>query len=149
MEKESLKYTIIKSKEQYDKYCNLLEELVIQDNRVVQDEIDLLTLLIEKWDQEHTTLKDSDPVQIVKSLMEEQNLKSKDLAEIIGLSKGTISKILNYNKGLSKDTIRKLSEYFKVSQETFNRPYRLTLEVNKPMQHPGLLNIKRKRLEVR
>jgi len=55
--------------------------------------------------------------------MTEHNLKAKDLVDILGLSKGTVSKILNSNKGLSKDVIRKLSDYFKVSQEAFNRPY--------------------------
>ena len=57
--------------------------------------------------------------------MEENKLKPKDLIEILDLSKGTVSKILNYHKGLSKDTIRKLSHYFKISQEAFNRPYKL------------------------
>lgn len=146
---ETLKYTVIKSKEQYDLYCNLLEELVIQDKTSAQDEIDLLTLLIEKWDDEHTTLNDSDPIAILKFLMAEQDLKSKDLVEIVGLTKGTISKILNYNKGLSKDTIRKLSDYFKVSQETFNRPYRLINEVDKHVRPAGLITAKKKSLEAR
>ena len=79
---ETLKFTIIKSKEQYDNYCNILEELVIQENKNAQDEIDLLNLLIEKWDKEHTTLKDSDPIEILKLLMAEQDLKSKDLVAI-------------------------------------------------------------------
>ena len=116
---ETLKFTIIKNKEQYNKYCNILEDLVTQDRKEVQDEIDLLTLLIEKWDNEHNTFNDSDPIELLKSLMEEHNLKAKDLADILDLSKGTISKILNYQKGLSKETIRKLSDYFKLSQETF------------------------------
>lgn len=146
---ETLKFTIIKSKEQYDNYCNILEELVIQENNNAQDEIDLLTLLIEKWDDEHTTLKDSDPIEILKSLMSEQDLKSKDLVDILGITKGTISKILNYNKGLSKETIRKLSDYFKVSQETFNRPYRLINEVNKHFRHASLMNTKKNLVEAR
>ena len=53
------------------------------------------------------------------------------LVEILILSKGTVSKILNYRKGLSKETIRKLSIYFKVSQDLFNRPYKLVSEVNR------------------
>ena len=61
--------------------------------------------------------------------MDEHNLKAKDLAGIINLSKGTVSKILNYRKGLSKYTIRKLSEYFGVSQEAFNRPYNFNKSV--------------------
>ncbi len=120
-----LKYTVIKTEEQYYKYCNILEELVIQDSEALSDEIDLLTLLIEKWDTEHNTFEDLDPVELIKVLMEGNKLKPKDLVEILSLSKGSISKILNYHKGLSKGTIRKLSRYFKISQAAFNRTYEL------------------------
>ncbi len=144
---ETLKYTIIKDKEQYDKYCDILEDLISNDNN--QDEIDLLTLLIEKWDNEHNTFKDSDPVELLKSLMSENNLKAKDLVDILDLSKGTVSKILNYHKGLSKDTIRKLSDFFKVSQEAFNRPYKLKNEINRHFKNASLMNTKKKMAEVR
>ena len=146
---ETLKFTIIKSKEQYVKYCTILENLIVFDDTKSQDEIDLLTLLIEKWDSEHNTFSDSDPIEILKSLMTEHNLKAKDLVDILGLSKGTISKIINYHKGLSKDTIRKLSEYFKVSQETFNRPYRLINEVNRHFRNASLMNTRKNMIEVR
>lgn len=149
IEMETLKFTIIKSKEQYDNYCCIIEELITKDNIKTHDEIELLTLLIEKWDNEHNTLNDSDPIEILKSLMAEHDLKSKDLVDILSLTKGTISKILNYNKGLSKDTIRKLSDYFKVSQETFNRPYRLINEVNRHFRYASLMNTKKKMIEVR
>ena len=135
IEMETLKYTIIKDKEQYNKYCDILEDLIPYDKS--QDEIDLLTLLIEKWDNEHDTFKDSDPVEFLKALMSDNNLKAKDLVDILDLSKGTISKILNYHKGLSKDTIRKLSDFFKVSQEAFNRPYKLKNEINRPFKNAG------------
>ncbi len=49
--------------------------------------------------------------------------------EILGLSKGTVSKILNYQKGFSKETIRKLATHFKLYQEAFNRPYPLVNKV--------------------
>ncbi len=146
---ETLKFTIIKNKEQYDKYCDLLEDLVAFDNMKVQDEVDLLTLLIEKWDNEHNTFSDLDPIEIIKSLMLEHNLKAKDLVEILDLSKGTISKILNYHKGISKDTIRRLSNYFKVTQETFNRPYRLINEVNRHFRNASLMNTRKTMIEAR
>ncbi len=144
---ESLKYTVIKDQEQYEKYCDILENLLLQDEREVQDEIDLLTLLIEKWDNEHNTFNDSDPIELLKRLMEEHNLKAKDLVEILGLSKGTVSKILNYNKGLSKDTIRRLSDYFKLSQEAFNRPYKLKNEVNRHFRNASLMNTRKNMIE--
>ena len=144
---ETLKYTIIKDKAQYDKYCDILEDLISNDNN--QDEIDLLTLLIEKWDNEHDTFKDSDTVELLKSLMSDNNLKAKDLVDILDLSKGTVSKILNYHKGLSKDTIRKLSDFFKVSQEAFNRPYKLKNEINRYFKNASLMNTKKKLAQVR
>ena len=140
---ELLKYTIIKSRKQYDKYCNVLESLVVADNKNIQDEIELLNLLIEKWDIENNSFSDLDPVELIKALMDENNLKSKDLVVILDLSKGTVSKILNYHKGLSKDTIRKLSQYFKVSQDVFNRPYRLINEVNKHFRNASLMNTRK------
>jgi HTH-type transcriptional regulator/antitoxin HigA len=146
---ENLKYTIIKDSKQYKDYCDKLEQLLTMDESRFQDEIDLLTLLIEKWDNEHNTFIDSDPIQILKSLMDEHKLRAKDLIGILDLSKGTISKILNYHKGLSKDTIRKLSDYFKVSQETFNRPYRLINDVNRHFRNASLMNTKKRMIEAR
>ncbi len=123
-----LKYTVIKNSKQYDIYCKKLEKLIASGDSKNADEIELLTLLIEKWDAENNSIPDADPIELLKSLMEANKLKAKDLAEILGLSKGTVSKMLNYRKGLSKETIRKLSSYFKVSQEAFNRPYKIIKE---------------------
>lgn len=144
---ETLKYTVIKDVEQYRAYCDILERLILNDHKTREDEIELLTLLIEKWDNEHNTFNDSDPIELLKALMEEHNLKAKDLAEILNLSKGTVSKILNYHKGLSKDTIRKLSYYFKLSQEAFNRPYKLINEVNRHFRNASLMNTRKNMIE--
>ena len=146
---ETLKFTIIKNQEQYDRYCDILERLVAQDNKEAQDEIELLTLLVEKWDNDHNSFKESDPIELLKGLMDEHNLKAKNLVEILDLSKGTISKILNYHKGLSKDTIRKLSNYFKISQEAFNRPYKLINEVNRHFRNASLMNTRKNIVEAR
>lgn len=123
----ALKYKIIKSKTQYKEYANILEELVTAGakSKESREEIDLLTLLIETWDEEHNSFEEVDPITLLLSLMEERNLKAKDLVEFLDVSKGLVSDILNYKKGLSKEIIRSLSEYFKVSQEAFNRPYKL------------------------
>lgn len=136
----TMKYKVIKTKKQYDQYCNILEDLILEENSKLEDEIELLTLLIEKWDNDHNTFLDSDPITILKNLMEENNLKAKDLVNILDLSKGTVSKILNYHKGLSKESIRKLSTRFKVSQEVFNRPYKIIHPVNRHFRHANLMN---------
>lgn len=123
---ETLKYTVIKSRSQYDEYCRVLQELLASEgDETLNDKIDLLTVLIEKWDEDHNTFEDLDPIELLQYLMVEKNTKAKDLASILNVSKGLISDILNYKKGLSKDIIRSLSDYFKVLQEAFNRPYPL------------------------
>jgi len=122
-----LKYTVIKSKRQYNEYCKILEDLVFQKSKSVriQDEIELLTLLIENWDQEHGLFMDLDPVALLKSFMDAHHIKAIELSGILGISRGYMSDILHYKKGLSKEVIRKLSSLFKVRQDAFNRAYDL------------------------
>jgi len=136
---ETLKYKIIKSKKQYNEYCNQLEELASADSKTkaVNDEIELLTLLIEKWDNEHNSFDELDPVELLKSLMDANNMKPVSLAEYLGVSKGLVSDILNYKKGLSKEIIRKLSEKFKMNQEAFNRDYDLITSGDKKVSAAG------------
>jgi len=124
---EGLKYKVIKSKSQYKSYCKILEELVdvTPKSSAVKDEIELLTLLIEKWDEDHNTFMELDPIALLQSLMQEHGLNATALAGILDISKGYLSDILHYKKGLSKDVIRVLADHFKVSQEAFNRPYDL------------------------
>lgn len=103
-----------------------------ENNKAARDETELLTLLIEKWDAEHSTLNDADPIELLKSLINDRHLKAKDLVVILEVSKGLVSDILNYKKGLSKEIIRLLAKEFKVSQEAFNRPYKLKISLKSP-----------------
>ncbi|WP_423126409.1 helix-turn-helix domain-containing protein [Gaoshiqia sp. Z1-71] len=137
---ETLKYTIIKTEKQYNEYCNVLEDILVKGDKTLTDEIELLTLLIEKWDSENNSFEELTPVELLKSLMEENNLKAVDLARILNLSKGTVSKILNCQKGLSKETIRRLSDHFKLNQEAFNRPYKLVNQINRHFRNASLMN---------
>ena len=143
---ETLKYKVITSKNQYKEYCKALEQLVFSGSkdRSTKDEIALLTLLIEKWDAEHILSTELDPVQLLHSFIKDHNLKAKDLVEILGISKGYVSDILNYKKGFSKEVIRKLADYFKVSQAAFNRPYKLAVPGNPHSQNTSVMNRKKK-----
>jgi HTH-type transcriptional regulator/antitoxin HigA len=128
----TLKYRVIKSKVQYREYSRVLEKLVFsgRKDKNSKDEIDLLTLLIERWDAAHNSFEEVDPIRLLDSLMADHNMKAKDLVELLKVSKGYVSDILHYKKGLSKDVIRKLAAYFKVTQEAFNRPYKLIVPEN-------------------
>jgi HTH-type transcriptional regulator/antitoxin HigA len=140
-----LKYKVISTKKQYKEYCNTLEELVFADkkSKQVEEEIDLLTLLIETYDKQHNTFNDLDPILLLHSLMKDHQMKPKDLVEILQISKGYVSDILNYKKGLSKDVIRTLAEHFKVTQEAFNKPYKLKVSENIHLRNASVMNTKK------
>lgn len=129
---ETLQYKIIKTDTQYYKYCDILEALVDSGKRTnpVQDEIELLALLIEKYDAEHDIFDDLDPIELLKGLLKDHKMKAVDLAKLLNVSEGLVSDMLNYKKGLSKETIRILSERFKLRHEAFNRPYALHAPVS-------------------
>ena len=139
---EALKYKVIKSKTQYKEYTNVLEELVFSGNkdRNTKEEIALLTLLIETWDEEHNSFNDADPIELLKGLMKEHKIKAVDLAKLLHVSEGLVSDMLNYKKGLSKETIRILSERFDLNQEAFNRHYELHLPVSHKFKNAGMIN---------
>ncbi|HRE51612.1 MAG TPA: helix-turn-helix domain-containing protein [Flavitalea sp.] len=142
---ETLKYKVITGKKQYKEYCNILERLVFSGakDRNTRDEIALLTLLIEKWDAEQLSSTELDPVQLLHSFLKDHDLKAKDLVGILGISKGYVSDMLHYKKGLSKEVIRKLADYFKVSQEAFNRPYKLVVPESQHLKNTGVTHNKK------
>ena len=143
---ESLKYKVIKNKTQYNNYCNVLESLIDsgKKSKAVQDEIDLLTLLIEKYDEEHNSFKEADPIELLKSLMKDHKLKAVDLAKLLHVSEGLVSDMLHYKKGLSKETIRILSERFRLNQQAFNRSYKLKGAESVRLKNTRVRNTKKK-----
>jgi HTH-type transcriptional regulator/antitoxin HigA len=142
---EVLKYKVISSNTQYKEYSKILENLLLDEfkSKNLNDEIALLTLLIEKWDNDHNSFNDLDPVQLLQSFMESHQLKAKDLVDMLGVSKSYVSEILNYRKGFSKVVIRKLAAHFKVSQEAFNRTYFLKSLPTDDLKNSNDFKIKR------
>ena len=141
----TLKYKVITSKSQYKEYSNVLEELLFSGSkdRNTKEEIALLTLLIEKWDADHNSFDELDPIELLHSLMADHNMKAKDLVKLLDISKGYVSSILNYKKGLSKEVIRNLADHFKISQEAFNRPYKLVVPENSHLRNASVMNTKK------
>ena len=128
MEK-ALKYTIIKSLSQYTKYCDIHESLIMKDDPEVNEEIELLELLIEDYDQQIIDAKGKElnPVELLRSLIRDGNLTQSELAKSIQVSKQLISDVLGYRRNISKELMIKLSNFFSMSLAAFSRDYDLTL----------------------
>ncbi len=122
-----MKYKVIKNIEQYSKYCDRHESLTSKDEIQYLDEIELLELLIEDYDKRRINEKigQLDPVELLKSLMENSKISQSELSKSINVSKQLINDILGYRRNMSKEIVVKLSRHFAMKQEAFSRKYNL------------------------
>jgi len=100
----------IKTEKDYKKTLKRLE--VIFDARPGTkdgDELDILAILIERYENEHYSIEAPDPIEAIKFRMQQMGYKQKDLEAIIG-HKGHVSEILNKKRKLSLEMIRKFNE---------------------------------------
>ncbi|WP_256663424.1 type II toxin-antitoxin system HigA family antitoxin [Pseudomonas sp. C27(2019)] len=93
-----------------------LMDLDPQPNTAEADEMDVLALLIEKYEDEQFPIDTPDPIEAIRFRMEQQGLKNKDLVPFIG-SASKVSEVLNGTRNLSINMIRKLSEGLGISAE--------------------------------
>ena len=78
------------------------------------DELDVLVLLVEKFEDEHYPIGPSDPVEAIKFRMEQQGLTPRDLEPFIG-SSGRVSEVLNRKRRLSLGMVKRLHDGLKYS----------------------------------
>ena len=113
---------VITTEEENEKYLEIVEQLMACKNRIPEQDalLDLLVILIEKFEQEHYQHKGSTPQSILLHLMEARGMSQSELADVIG-SKGLTLEILNYKRGISKQLAQKLGEFFHVSPQMFSK----------------------------
>ena len=81
------------------------------------DELDVLMLLIEKYEEVHFAIPVSDPVEAIKFLMEQNDLSRKDLEPYIG-ARGRVSEVLSKRRGLTLPMIKRLHKGLKIPYES-------------------------------
>ena len=86
------------------------------------DELEILGILIDKYESEHFPIELPDPIEAIKFRMEQLNYSQNDLAEVIGL-KSRASEILNKKRKLSLEMIRKLTEKLHIPSEVLIQAY--------------------------
>lgn len=112
---------VIRSEAENDRHIAILEELDRKGNRMSAAErrmAELLTLLIEDFEEKHYSLKAASPLDVLNELMLANNLKQKDLVDVFG-TPSIASEVLAGKRRLNTDHIRRLSRRFKVSPEVF------------------------------
>ena len=94
------------------------------------DEAEILSLMIENYENEHYTIEAPDPIEAIKIRMEELNLRQKDLVGLIG-GKSLVSEILNRKKKLTVEMIRDLERILQISASVLVNNYQLVKKNNK------------------
>lgn len=114
---------VIKTEDQYLKALKRLEEVFHASvNSIEGDEADLLSILIEKYEDERYPIEAPDPIEAIKYRMEQMNMTKKELAEIIGY-KSRVSEIFSRKRKLSLKMIRNLHEKMKIPYESLIANY--------------------------
>ena len=88
------------------------------------DEAEVLSILIENFEDKYYPIDAPDPIEAIKVRMEEMNFQQKDLVGIIG-GKSRVSEILNRKKKLTLEMVRKLTEILKLPSEVLIQDYQL------------------------
>ena len=114
----------IKTKKDYQ---NALERLeLIFDSKKGSDngdELEILGILLEKYEDEHFPIGFPDPIEAIKFRMEQMGYNQTDLAKIVGL-KSRASEILNKKRKLTLEMIRILHDNLKIPTEVLIQAYK-------------------------
>jgi HTH-type transcriptional regulator / antitoxin HigA len=113
--------SVIRTEAENERHIAVLEKLDRKGSRMTLAEkrvAELLTLLIEDFEDRHYALEPASPIEVLNELMLANNLRQKDLVDIFG-TPSIVSEVLNGKRKLTTDHIRKLSRRFHVSTEVF------------------------------
>jgi HTH-type transcriptional regulator/antitoxin HigA len=77
-----------------------------------------LTTLIAAYEEENHPIPDASPIDVLRTLIEANDLRQKDLAVIFG-SESIVSEVLHGKREINRNHIEKLSKRFNVSPAVF------------------------------
>ena len=112
---------MIRTGQENEAYIEILHDLDRRSKSLSAAEkefADLLTLLIEDFEEKHYKLPSAKPAAVIRFLLDQHDLKQKDLVGIFG-TPSIVSEVLAGKRDLTKDHITRLSRRFHVSPEVF------------------------------
>ena len=113
----------IKSEEDYNQALKRLDKIFHAEVDTPEgDEAEVLSILIEKYEDKHYPIGMPDPIEAIKFRMEQMGMKQKDLAEVVGFT-SRVSEILNRKRKLTLNMIRKLSSTLQIPTEVLVQEY--------------------------
>jgi len=110
----------IHNERDYRKYVVRAESLLDKKSRTAAENryVELLSILIDRYEEEHHPIEAPDPIAALKELMLASGVSQAKLSQLLG-SSGIVSEVLSGKRALSKTHIKKLCELFGVSADLF------------------------------
>ncbi|MEQ8477950.1 helix-turn-helix domain-containing protein [Fulvivirga sp.] len=113
----------IKSEIDYNNALLRLEEIFHAPiNSPEGDEAEVLSILIEKYEDDHYAIGAPDPIEAIRFRMEQMDMSKKDLAKVLGY-KSRVSEILSRKRKLTLKMIRNLHDKLKIPYESLLTDY--------------------------
>jgi HTH-type transcriptional regulator/antitoxin HigA len=114
----------IKTKKDYQQALGRLEQIFdAKKNSEEGDELEVLSILIEKYEDEHFPIGFPDPIEAIKFRMEQLGYNQTDLAKVVGL-KSRASEILNKKRKLTLEMVRLIHNSLKIPTEVLIQAYK-------------------------
>ena len=114
----------IKNEKDYSQTLSYIESIInAKPNTAQMDELEVLTTLVEAYEEQHYKIEAPDPIEAIKFRMEQEGLKQKDLVSIVG-SKSRVSEILNRKRKLTIEMIRNLHKQLHIPVESLFLDYK-------------------------
>jgi len=114
--------TVIRTEEENEEMLAAIWELMKKgEDKLSAEELallELMSVLVERFEEEHYPIPDSPPHRILQHLMESRNAKQADLVPILG-GRGRVSELVNGKRAISKAQAKALADFFHVSVELF------------------------------
>jgi len=118
-----MKILPIRNEKDYQKALDRLEDIFDAKKGTEEgDELEILSILIDRYENEQFPIGMPDPIEAIKFRMEQMGMKQKDLAEVVGF-KSRVSEILNKKRKLTLDMIRKLNTTLHIPTEVLIQDY--------------------------
>ena len=115
----------IRSKKEHQTALKEIESLwSARDGTPESDRLEVLALLVERYELEHFPLPSPDPIDFLLHVMESRGLVRKDLEPFIG-SRARVAEVLNRVRPLSLEMIRSLAEGLRLPADVLVRRYNL------------------------
>ena len=113
----------IKTKKDYQLALKRLEAIFdARPGTQEGDELEVLGILIDKYEQEHYPIDYPDPIEAIKFRMEQLGYSQNDLAKVVGL-KSRASEILNRKRKLTLEMIRQLHQALGIPTDVLIQSY--------------------------